>query len=235
MQRVITFGLLSVLAVAQGVTVAQSVSDSALGAWTLNRAKSTFSGPVPYGRVMKFEVAGDAIKETTYTFSTDKPSVVVEFTARFDGNDYPIPDSILNTVSLKRVDEGHGRADGQDSGAGRGDGNPNGLGQRQGVDGYHQRQKGRRGGLERSGLRETTTLHALLAGSSATIVSAVRLDLRGPDRKPSDDLDRRSRAVESIEMKARRAFAQELVTLPRRVVDTPLGDGVIVVTVLAQR
>jgi len=105
MQRVITFGLLSMLTVAPGVTVAQSVNDSTVGAWTLNRAKSTFSGPVPYGRVMKFEAAGDSIKETTYTFSTDKPSVVVEFTARFDGNDYPISNSILTTVSLKRVDD----------------------------------------------------------------------------------------------------------------------------------
>ena len=70
--------------------VAQSVSDSALGAWTLNHAKSTFSGAAPYRRVTKFEVVGDAIKETTYTMSTDKPSVLVEYTARFDGNDYPI-------------------------------------------------------------------------------------------------------------------------------------------------
>ena len=46
-QRVIIFGLLSVLSVGQGVMVAQSVSDSALGAWTLNHAKSTFSGAVP--------------------------------------------------------------------------------------------------------------------------------------------------------------------------------------------
>ena len=105
MQRVITFGLLSVLTVAPGVAVAQSVEDSAVGAWTLNRAKSTFTGAVPYRRVMKFEVVGDTIKETTYTMSTDKPSVVVEYTARFDGNDYPISNSILNTVSLKRVDD----------------------------------------------------------------------------------------------------------------------------------
>ena len=105
MQRVIIFGLLSVLSVGQGVMVAQSVSDSALGAWTLNHAKSTFSGAVPYRRVTKFEVVGDAIKETTYTMSTDKPSVVVEYTARFDGNDYPISNSILSTVSLKRVDD----------------------------------------------------------------------------------------------------------------------------------
>ena len=105
MQRVIIFGLLSILSVGQGVMVAQSVSDSALGSWTLNHAKSTFSGAVPYRRVMRFEVVGDAIKETTYTMSTDKPSVVVEYTARFDGKDYPISNSVLTTVSLKRVDD----------------------------------------------------------------------------------------------------------------------------------
>ena len=105
MQRVIILGLLSVLSVGQGVMVAQSVSDSALGAWTLNHAKSTFSGAAPYRRVMKFEVVGDTIKETTYTMSTDKRSVLVEYTARFDGNDYPISNSILTTVSLKRVDD----------------------------------------------------------------------------------------------------------------------------------
>ena len=105
MQRVIIFGVLSVLSVGQGVMVAQSVSDSAVGAWTLNHAKSTFSGAVPYRRVTKFELAGDAIKETVYTMSTNMPSVLVEYTARFDGNDYPISNSILSTVSIKRVDD----------------------------------------------------------------------------------------------------------------------------------
>ena len=185
MQRVIILGLLSVLSAGQGVTVAQSVSDSAVGAWTLNRAKSTFNGPVPYGRVMKFEVAGDAIKETTYTFSTDKPSVVVEFTARFDGNDYPISNSMLNTVSLKRVDDQTRRADRQDSGAGRGDGDPDGLRRGQSVDGYDQGHQGRRGVLERAGLRQTTTLHALLA-SSSTLSSAPFVSL--PQRAPTESL-----------------------------------------------
>ena len=105
MQRVIIVGVLSALSVGQGVMVAQSESESALGAWTLNHAKSTFSGAVPFRRVTKFEVVGDAIKESTYTMSTNMPSVVVEYTARFDGNDYPISNSILSTVSLKRVDD----------------------------------------------------------------------------------------------------------------------------------
>ena len=106
MQRVIIFGLLSVFSVVQGVMVAQSVNDSALGAWTLNRAKSTFSGDVPVRVSMKFEVAGDAIKETTYTFSTNKPKRPRRIHRAIDGNDYPISNSILNTVSLKRVDDG---------------------------------------------------------------------------------------------------------------------------------
>ena len=105
MQRVIIFGLLSMLSVGHGVVVAQSVSDAALGAWTLNRAKSTFSGAVPYRRVIKFEVVGDAIRETIYTMSADKPSVLIQYNARFDGNDYPITNSTLSTVSLKRVDD----------------------------------------------------------------------------------------------------------------------------------
>ena len=105
MQRVIVFGILSVLSVGQAVMLAQSVSDSALGAWTLNHPKSTFSGAVPFRRVTKFEAVGDAIKESTYTMSTNMPSVVVEYTARFDGNDYPISNSILSTVSIKRVDD----------------------------------------------------------------------------------------------------------------------------------
>ena len=105
MPRAIIVGLLSVLSVGQGVIAAQGVSDSALGAWTLNHAKSTFSGAVPYRRVTKFEVVGDAIKETTYTMSAGAPSVVVEYTARFDGTDFPISNSTLSTVSLKRVDD----------------------------------------------------------------------------------------------------------------------------------
>ena len=103
--RAITLGLLMLLSVGQRVMVAQSVSDSAVGAWTLNHAKSTFSGAVPYRRVTKFEVIGDAIKETIYTMSAGAPSVVVEYTARFDGTDSPISNSPLSTVSLKRVDD----------------------------------------------------------------------------------------------------------------------------------
>lgn len=54
-------------------------------------------------------------------------------------------------------------------------------------------------------------------------------------RKPSDDLGSGSRPVERIEMQARRAFSQELFALLGRILDTPLGNSVIVVAVLLQR
>ena len=129
-------------------------------------SESTFSGPVPYGRVMKFEVAGDAIKETAYTFSTDKPTVIVEYTARFNGNDYPIELHPEDGVAQTRG-RPTGRADRQDSRANRQDGNQNGLGQGHGVDGHHRRHQD---GTESSasGLREPTTLHAILARLSTT-------------------------------------------------------------------
>ena len=40
--------------------------------------KSTFNGAVPYRRVTRLEVVGDAVKETTYTMSTNKPSVLID-------------------------------------------------------------------------------------------------------------------------------------------------------------
>ena len=103
--RAVILGLLSVLSAGQGVLLAQSASDPALGAWTLSRPKSTFSGEVPYRRITKFMVVGDAIKETTYTMSPNMQSVIVEYTAKLDGNDYPISNSRLTTVSLRRVDD----------------------------------------------------------------------------------------------------------------------------------
>ena len=145
MQRVIIFGLLFGAFGWSGRDGCPERTDSALGAWTLNHAKSTFSGAVPYRRVMKFEVAGDAIKETTFTMSTDKPSIVVESTARFDGNDYPISNSVLNTVSVRRVDDQTVERTGKIQGTGRGDGNPNRFGQGQGADGHDQGHQGRRG------------------------------------------------------------------------------------------
>jgi hypothetical protein len=86
--------------------VAQSARDDRpLGAWTLNPRNRPSATPPAASACREDRVVGDAIKETTYTMSANRQSVLVAYTARLDSNDYPISNSILTTVSLKRVDD----------------------------------------------------------------------------------------------------------------------------------
>jgi hypothetical protein len=60
---------------------------------------------VPQDRTMTFEIKGDEITHITATFNQflsahDR----ITYTARFDGKDYPIIGTALDTVSVKRVD-----------------------------------------------------------------------------------------------------------------------------------
>jgi hypothetical protein len=110
-----TLGLL--LSVTMSPVLAQSAAkntDPFIGTWVLNRALSTFEpGPAPQRRTTTFEMVGDALKHVTRTSSTFRTESAgdglggtdtVEYTARFDGKDYPITNSVLTTVSIKRID-----------------------------------------------------------------------------------------------------------------------------------
>ena len=80
--------------------------DPFAGTWMLDADKSTFvPGPVPEDRTMTFEEKDGGIRHVTRTRNlflggTDD----IEYTAKFDGKDYPITGTGLDTVSLKRVD-----------------------------------------------------------------------------------------------------------------------------------
>jgi hypothetical protein len=80
--------------------------DSIVGTWTLNVAKSTYSpGPPPKSLTVKFEAAGDGIKSTADTVAADGTTTHTEYTADYDGKDYPLKGTKdADTVSLKRVD-----------------------------------------------------------------------------------------------------------------------------------
>jgi hypothetical protein len=80
--------------------------DSIVGTWTLNVAKSTYSpGPPPKSLTVKFEAAGDGIKSTADTVAADGTTTHTEYTANYDGKDYPLKGTKdADTVSLKRVD-----------------------------------------------------------------------------------------------------------------------------------
>ena len=81
-------------------------ADSIVGTWTLNVAKSTYSpGPAPKSLTVKFEAAGEGIKSTSDTVAADGSKAHSEYTANYDGKDYPLKGmKDADTVSLKRID-----------------------------------------------------------------------------------------------------------------------------------
>jgi len=99
---VISAALLCGNAVAAG----NQAKDPFLGTWMLDTDKSTFvPGPVPDDRTMTFELKDGAFHHITRTRNlflggTDD----IDYTARFDGKDYPITGTGLDTISLKRID-----------------------------------------------------------------------------------------------------------------------------------
>ena len=84
---------------------AQAKDDPLIGRWTLDRAKSEFSGNVPEKRVTTFELTADgSLKHVTETVTANGSTDRVEYTARYDGKDVQISNSFLWTVSVKRLD-----------------------------------------------------------------------------------------------------------------------------------
>ena len=77
--------------------------DPFIGRWVLDRGNSTFSGAAPERRTMVIEAVGNLIKQIVDTTGANGATDRSEFTAAFDGKDYPISNSVLDFVSLKRI------------------------------------------------------------------------------------------------------------------------------------
>lgn len=102
------FGLVAIVAgvvlgLDQRAAFAQASKDPFAGKWVLDRANSTFSGAVPERRIVVIESATDGIKQYVDTTAANGATDRSEFTAKFDGKDYPISNSVLDFVSLKRI------------------------------------------------------------------------------------------------------------------------------------
>jgi hypothetical protein len=77
------------------------------GTWTLNVEKSKFnSGPTLKSQTRKYEVSGDAVKQTLDGVDGSGKHTHMTFTAHYDGKDYPVngnPDA--DTIAVKRTDK----------------------------------------------------------------------------------------------------------------------------------
>ena len=94
-----------VLSLSAAAAMAQTKDDPLIGRWTLDRARSEFSGNVPEKRVTIFELTRDGgLKHITETVIANGSTDRVEYTAKYDGKDVPISNSFLWTVAVKRLD-----------------------------------------------------------------------------------------------------------------------------------
>ncbi len=94
-------------ALAPAALVAQA-ADPLVGVWNVDIFKSTYvTGQPPVRRVIAFDRSGDALhftQETTNQGFNTSETIKIEFTAKLDGKDYPIMNSGLDTVALKKID-----------------------------------------------------------------------------------------------------------------------------------
>ncbi len=106
--RTLTLGVVLSLGVVLGADIANlsaQASDPRMGTWKLDVTKSKFSpGPAPQALTVKVEPSGQGEKVTAEFVNADGTRTTTQYTANFDGKDYPLTGSqIADTVSLKRI------------------------------------------------------------------------------------------------------------------------------------
>ena len=100
--------VLLLIAVAASATLRAQGAEPLIGVWACDVFKSTYTtGQPPVKRTITFETAGDSLhftQETTNEGFNTSETIKIEYTAKIDGNDYPIRNSALDTIALKRID-----------------------------------------------------------------------------------------------------------------------------------
>jgi hypothetical protein len=78
-----------------------------VGTWKLDPAKSKYSpGPTPKSQVATLEAAEGGMKVVSDRVEADGKTTHFEWTAKFDGKDYPVKgDPGRDAVSVKKVDD----------------------------------------------------------------------------------------------------------------------------------
>ena len=107
--RAVMLGVVVTLGVVLGaslVRVSAQASNPRIGTWKLNVEKSKYSpGPAPQSETMKIEASGEGEKATTEGVNAAGTATRTQYTAQYDGKDYPMTGSQnADTVSLKRID-----------------------------------------------------------------------------------------------------------------------------------
>ena len=81
-------------------------SDTQMGTWKLNEAKSKIAAGVAKNNTVVYAAAGDSIKVTIDGTAADGTATHNEWTGKFDGKDYPSTGNPAeDTRSIKQIDD----------------------------------------------------------------------------------------------------------------------------------
>ncbi len=96
----------TLLLVALALNVSAAAADQQSGTWKMNPAKSKYSpGPAPKSVTVKIDSDADNIKLSSDGIDAAGNPTHIEYTAKYDGQDYPItgvPNA--DTIALERID-----------------------------------------------------------------------------------------------------------------------------------
>jgi ABC-type transport system substrate-binding protein len=82
-------------------------ADLAIGTWKLNTAKSKYHpGSAPKSATITYEETADGIKRTGESIDADGNKTSFEYTAKYDGKDYPVSGSeLFDAIALTRFND----------------------------------------------------------------------------------------------------------------------------------
>jgi hypothetical protein len=96
-----------VVIMCSALLLAQAPAKNMVGTWKLDIAKSKYSpGPTPKSQIAKLENADGGMKVVSDRVESDGKMTHFEWTAKFDGKDYPVKgDPGRDAVSVKKIDD----------------------------------------------------------------------------------------------------------------------------------
>lgn len=96
---------LGALLALSSVAIAADASDSVVGTWQLNTAKSTGNAPMPKSETRMYTAAPGGVALTWKRVGADGKDSTVKTTFKYDGKDYPVTGSPdFDALNAKRVD-----------------------------------------------------------------------------------------------------------------------------------
>jgi hypothetical protein len=84
-----------------------SAVDRSYGTWKLDLAKSTYKlGPAPQSSTQRIEAVEGGERTITDTVDAQGRSLHIEFTAKYDGKDYPVKgDPTRDAIAITKIDD----------------------------------------------------------------------------------------------------------------------------------